>query len=135
VASLYDRLVEHFGVENVFIDVDSIELGMDSYEVRERALSVCRVMLVIIGQAWLTATNLLGMRLLDSPDDYVRSEIEVGLNSKAMIIPILVRGAYPPHLGDLPESIRALGERQILAMDGQEFDFQRLIKILELTSP
>jgi TIR domain len=135
VASLYDRLVVHFGVENVFIDVDSIELGMDSYEVRKRALSFCRVMLVIIGQAWLTATNLVGMRLLDTPDDYVRKEIEVALNTNVRIIPIVVGGAAPPSLDDLPESIRALGYRQATAIHDQEPDFRRLITILKLTSP
>jgi TIR domain len=47
---LYDRLVAQFGRSNVFIDVDTIELGLDFAEVIDKSLSQCKVMIVVIGK-------------------------------------------------------------------------------------
>ena len=50
---LYERLVAHFGPDQVFKDVDSIELGDDFAEVIADAVGACDVLLVLIGAHWL----------------------------------------------------------------------------------
>ena len=48
---LYDDLVERFGDDRVFIDIDTIELGVDFGDSIEQALDRCEVVLAVIGGA------------------------------------------------------------------------------------
>ncbi len=72
---LYDWLVEVFRHESVFMDVDSIEPGVDFAEAIERALGSCQAQLVLIGPQWLVASDADGRRRLHDPDDYVALEV------------------------------------------------------------
>lgn len=89
---LYDRLADRFGENQVFIDVDTIEPGVDFTEEIFRAVASCIVLLAVIGPAWLTATDERGRRRLDDPDDIVRLEVEAALGRGVRVIPILVEG-------------------------------------------
>ena len=60
---LYDRLEDRFGEARVFMDVDTIELGVDFTEVITRAVGTCEVLLAVIGPHWLTATDQDGHRV------------------------------------------------------------------------
>jgi hypothetical protein len=68
---LYDRLDSHFGEGQVFMDVDTIELGADFAETITQAVSTCQVLVVLIGRDWLTATDHEGRRRVDDPGDVV----------------------------------------------------------------
>jgi hypothetical protein len=66
---LYDRLASHLGDDQVFMDVDTIALGIDFAEVITEAVSACEVLVAVIGQpgsappirtadgAWTTPTT------------------------------------------------------------------------------
>ena len=73
---LYDRLADRFGKSQVFMDVDTIEPGVNFAEEVNRAVATCTVLLAVVGPNWLTVTDEYGCRRLDDPDDYVRLEIE-----------------------------------------------------------
>ena len=60
---LYDHLVAQFGRDQVFKDVDSIEPGEDFAEVIADAVGSCDVLLVLIGDRWLTISDEDGKRL------------------------------------------------------------------------
>jgi hypothetical protein len=47
---LYDKLVDEFGQDQVFMDVHNIELGIDFVEALERSLDQCKAEVVIIGE-------------------------------------------------------------------------------------
>jgi hypothetical protein len=110
---LYDRLADRFGEGQVFIDVDTIEPGVDFAEEISSAVAACEVLLAVIGPTWLTAVNELGRRRLDDPDDIVRLEIEAALARDVRVIPILVDGAVMPGRDDLPESLAGLARRNV----------------------
>jgi TIR domain len=132
---LYERLAAHFGPEQVFKDVDSIELGDDFAEVIADAVGACDVLLVLIGVHWLTITDEAGRRRLENSDDFVRLEIEAALQRKVRIIPILVGRATMPRADQLPASLGKLVYRQALALDPNRFeaDTSRLIRVIEKT--
>src|SRR5437762_1624882 len=90
---LSDRLADRFGEGQVFMDVYTIELGVDFVEEIDRSLAACKVLLAIIGPNWLTAADKEGYRRLDDPEDMVRLEIETALARDVRVIPILVEGA------------------------------------------
>ena len=130
---LYDRLRDHFGRERVFMDVDSIEPGLDFGEAIDKAVRSSGVMLVLIGENWLTSTDRQGRRRLDNPDDYVRLELEATLNRQVRVIPVLVEGAAMPTSQELPASLASFSRRNALEMTHTRFDddAKRLIDIIQ----
>jgi hypothetical protein len=132
---LYERLVAHFGPDQVFKDVDSIELGDDFAEVIADAVGACDVLLVLIGAQWLAITDEAGRRRLENSDDFVRLEVEAALQRKVRIIPILVGTARMPHADQLPASLGKLVHRQALELDPNRFeaDTRRLVRVVEKT--
>ena len=103
------------------MDVDSIGLGLDWVEVLRQAVASCKVMLVLIGPRWIEASAPHGGRRLDDPDDYVRLEIEIGLERAVRVVPILVGGGALPEPSELPESLRPLLRRQALELSDSTF--------------
>jgi len=132
---LFDRLAERFGPDQIFKDVDSIELGEDFVREINRAVGSTDVLLALIGDRWLTVTDDDGVRRLDHPDDFVRIEIEAALSRDVRIIPILIDGATMPRAAELPRSLAALARRQALELDPARFqsDTSRLLEVLERT--
>jgi Tol biopolymer transport system component len=132
---LYDRLVKRFGAEQIFKDVDSIELGDDFVAVLTEAVGSTDVLLALIGDKWLTITGEDGGRRLDDPEDFVRLEIEAALAQKVRVIPILVEGAEMPTADELPASLAPLSRRQALELSSSRFTFDsdRLLAVLERT--
>jgi len=134
-AWLYDRLAKRFGGDQVFKDVDSIELGDDFVEAITRAVDSCDVLLALIGDRWLTIADAEGKRRIYDAEDFVRLEIEVALTRNVRIIPILVDGARMPRANNLPTSIAKLAHRQALELSASrfEFDLSRLLRVLDST--
>ncbi len=133
VGRIYDRLVQAYGADKVFKDVDNIPLGLDFRKILDEAVGGCAVLLAIIGRDWLTVTNERHQRRLDDPADFVRIEIESALERSIPVIPILVREATMPRPDDLPESLRELVFRsglQIRPDPDFHRDMDRLINAL-----
>jgi roadblock/LC7 domain-containing protein len=130
---LYDRLVDRFGEAQVFMDVDTIDLGVDFAEVISRAVGTCSVLLVIIGPEWLTVTDEQGRRRLKNPDDFVRLEVQAALERDVRVIPILAEGAAMPRRQDLPRPLARLARRNALTMrhDSFRYDAERLVEAIE----
>jgi hypothetical protein len=132
---LYERLAARFGGGQVFKDVDSIEPGEDVAEVIADAVGSCDVLLVLIGDRWLTITDEDGKRRLDDPGDLVRLEIEAALERNVRVVPILVGHAKMPRAEQLPASLGMLARRQALELNPNRFksDLGRLLRVLERT--
>src|SRR5690242_2126838 len=132
---LYDRLAGHFARSQIFKDIDSIELGDDFVDMITTAVGACDVLVVLIGDRWLTATGQDGQRRLDDPDDFVRLEIEAALARNVRVIPILVEGAQMPRADELPASLAKLARRQALELSPARFDadIRRLLRVLDRT--
>jgi TIR domain len=129
---LYDRLKQHFGYDNLFLDIDTIALGLDFVEAIQNAVGACDVLLAVIGRQWLTNTDPLGNLRLDNPEDFVRLEIETALERGIRVIPVLVGGASMPCSTELPDALQPLIRCQALVV-GDHFhaDVDRLIAALE----
>ena len=132
---LFNRLADAYGRDQIFKDVDSIELGDDFVEVLSKAVGSTDVLLALIGGTWITVPDGEGKRRLDDPHDFVRIEIEAALTRGIKVIPILVDGATMPRDDDLPPSLAALARRQALELSPSrfEFDTSRLLRVLDKT--
>ena len=103
-----DHLVEHFGPDVIFRDVQSIPFGVDFRDYIKNELCECQVLLAVIGPQWLTAQDDQGNRCVDRLDDWVRLEIETALGRGIPVIPLLVSGAELPKPEDLPDCLQPL---------------------------
>ena len=131
---LYDALADKLGAENVFMDVDTIDIGVEFKHAIEAAVSSCDVLFVMIGPRWLTAADTRGERRLSRTDDYVRLEVETALGRNIRVVPALVAGAAMPVADDLPGTLSALTLRNAVEMaDGPrwQYDVSRLMNLLE----
>jgi TIR domain-containing protein len=125
---LYDRLSHRFGEEQIFRDIDAIPPGLDYAEEIDRLVSQCDLMLVLIGESWLSVHGAGGRRRLEEPGDLVSLEIAAGLERKIPVIPVLIQGARMPDEEELPDRIQALARRNALEMSDSHWnhDWERL---------
>ena len=79
---LRDTLSHHFGAEQVFRDIDTIDPGELFPRVIEQAVGSCDALLAVIGPTWLAVRDEAARRRLDNPNDYVRLEIAAALGRK-----------------------------------------------------
>src|SRR5258708_18907549 len=91
--SLHDRLTQRFDRNQIFMDVDSVDLGEDFIKTIEETVGSCDVLIAVIDKRWLISTDEEGGRRLDNPEDSVRIEIVTALKRGIRVIPVLVDGA------------------------------------------
>lgn len=138
---IYDRLSDRFGEDNIFMDLDSIPLGVDFRRHLETSLQICDVLLVIIGPNWVGRRPGTDTTRINDPSDFVRLEVQVALKKDIPVIPVLIGNTSMPLHDDLPEEIRPLIYRQAITVNmGQDFrhHMQRLVAgigVLRATPP
>jgi hypothetical protein len=130
---LADTLKISFGADQIFMDIATIEPGLDFAEAIETGVSSCDVVLVVIGPRWLTVKDEEGQRRLDDLGDYVRMEIATALQRNIRVIPVLVGGVSMPNTAALPDDLKMLARRQAHELSDQRWDYdsKELISILE----
>jgi hypothetical protein len=132
VGRLVKGLGSEFGSDSIFFDVDVIPIGMDFRNVLRDAVSKTDVMLVLIGPDWLTASDYDGKRRLEDPHDFVRMEIELGLQIPVPVVPVLLDRASLPRSDEVPDSLRPLLYCQVLSISSLSFrsDFPNLLQAI-----
>lgn len=137
--ALFERLRHEFGPNEVFIDLEGVDYGLDFIDILNEQLNGCQVMLAVIDPQWATATDRQGRRRIDREFDYVRVEIVTALGRGIRTVPVLIDGAEMPDASDLPEPLRPLTRRNALMLDFNRFDAEisRLIAVIRklLSSP
>jgi len=128
-------LKDSFGADQLFMDIDTIEAGVDFVEVIGNAVGSCKVLLAVIGPQWLTVTDAGGRRRLDNPQDFIRLEVAAALKRNIRVIPVLVGGAGMPSAENLPQELEMLARRQAHELSDKRWDFdsEELVRVLEKT--
>lgn len=131
---IYDRVAQRLDPKRVFLDVDSIQPGLDFFDVLSEKLRVCDALIAVIGKNWNSTADKDNRRRLDDPDDFVRIEIEAALERGIRVIPVLIDGATMPRREDLPDSLQKLRRRQAIEISHNRFDsdVERLTHALSL---
>ncbi|MEZ5997982.1 MAG: toll/interleukin-1 receptor domain-containing protein [Hyphomonas sp.] len=117
----------------IFMDVDSIPVGVDFVEVLGTEVQQCDVLLALIGTGWLNASADEGAtRRLDDPHDFIRIEIGAALARDIPVVPVLIDDATIPPAEALPDDLKALSRRnaEIVHQRTFEHDVERLLKKL-----
>jgi hypothetical protein len=129
---LFDALSVHFA-GRLFMDIDTLEPGVDFVEAIEQAVGSCEVLLVVIGREWLAVKDAAGHRRLDDPADFVRLEVESALARKIRVIPVLVQDAPMPRAEELPPSLARLARRNAIEISDARwaYDVDRLARTIQ----
>jgi hypothetical protein len=129
---LFDALSSRFP-GRLFMDIDTLQPGVDFVDAIEQAVASCDVLLVVIGREWLTVENAAGKRRLDDGGDFVRLELESALARNIRIIPVLVQDAPMPGADELPPSIARLARRNAIELSDARwaYDVHRLADTLQ----
>jgi hypothetical protein len=130
---LYDALVQRFGEEQVFMDIDRIPLGVDFVKAVGDAVGSCDVLIAMIGRGWLNIQDSQGRPRLKNPEDYVRLELEAALSRGVPVIPARVQDAEMPSSDELPDGLAPFARRNGLPLRdiGWREDVSRLMRALE----
>jgi hypothetical protein len=130
---LFDNLAQRFSREQVFMDIETLEPGMDFVAGIDRAIASCGALIAMIGPNWSKAQDSEGRRRLDDPHDFIRLEITAALSRGVRVIPVLVQNARMPLEHELPEPLRPLCRLQACEISNNRWDFDvgRLVDALE----
>jgi hypothetical protein len=134
VGRIFDRLVEHYGHNNIFMDIDAVPLGSDYRDQIRSTLQRSDILLAVIGPQWLAVQKETGQPRLSDESDWVRIEIEAALGKKIPVIPVLIDRARLPKPTELPEALREFAYRQAADVDtGVDFQshMDRLIRSMD----
>jgi hypothetical protein len=110
-----DRLAAEFGDDSVFMDIDSIPIGVNFREHIARQLENADALFVIIGSSWFG--NKKHSKRIQNPTDPVRIEVEKAFELEIPIWPILVNHAVMPSPDKLPDSLRTLSDCNAAVVD------------------
>jgi tetratricopeptide (TPR) repeat protein len=133
--SLYRRLAQHFGADQVFMDSRVIRPGDSLPETIQEHLDSCDALIALIGKGWADSRDRYGRRRLEDPNDFVRTEIATALKREILVIPVLVQDAVIPLAEDLPGELAALVRRLAIEVSAisdphWDWDVERLIDSL-----
>lgn len=129
--AIHTFLIERFGPENVFKDLESIKPGESWRKALDKALDTCELMLVIIGGEWSTSkSSFWSPPRIKQNGDMVRREISFSLDKEIPVVPLLIDEANLPSLRELPNDIRGLLDLQAARISGASFraDLDSLIE-------
>ena len=115
---LHELLAQYFKRSELFLDDQNIEGGSNWVSELEAQVRGSAVVLVLLPEGWVDATDERGSRRIDNPDDFVRFEIVTALQRGIEVIPLVVDNAALPKLQDLPQVLWPL-------LNIQYLDFRR----------
>jgi len=129
---LAESLDRRLGRGSVFHDLDTITPGSDFAHAIEAAIERSRVVLVMIGDTWISERDAGGERRLERADDYVRIEAAIALRRGKTVLPLLLEGARMPPESELPDDLKPLARHQALELSDTRWDHDvdRLVEVV-----
>jgi len=101
-----------YGQLCVFIDTENVRDAEVWAEKISASLASARIVIVVIGNSWLSVKDEYERRRIDLEDDWVRREVEISLKTGKTLIPLLIDGAKLPVREAIPVSISKLIDLQ-----------------------
>jgi formylglycine-generating enzyme required for sulfatase activity len=120
--AIHSKLGQYFSKDQVFMDVDTVEPGVDFVRVIEEAVGECDVLIALIGKRWASVDSGTTSRLHD-PEDFVGLEISTALARDIRVVPVLVDGITMPSEKMLPPALKALTRRQAMEISHTRYEY------------
>ncbi len=120
---LYRALGNRIPQGQVFLDVETINVGWDFRQDIADWIEQCDAVLILIGNQWtnVRSDGASQSRLFET-DDPVRFEIETALSSQVPVVPVIIDQTPMPVPTELPESLHGLLHRAGTRLGVRTFD-------------
>lgn len=124
------RLVQEFGTDSVFLDVEDIHGGQEWKKSITKALTGDPIVVTLITTKWNSRRG--GQPKLMDPIDHVRIELETALERGLTIVPVVYERASLPQKKHLPLKLHPLLKFQKLPFSSErwEYDLGQLVNAL-----
>jgi hypothetical protein len=132
---LYGSLALHYSDDNVFLDILSIEPGLDFTKRVDNAISECDVLLFLVGSDFLATSGSQGQGAKGRGKealDYVHTELRAALDRGVRVVPVLVEEAGFPPRDYWPKDLVSMSKRHAFRIRDQywDADVERLLEVL-----
>jgi hypothetical protein len=129
---LVDALYEHFSEDQIFMDIEKIDPGVDFTEAISHSLQSCDVFLAIIGPNWLGSRESGKPSRIFEPNDWVRLEVATALHRNIRVIPVLVDDGAMPQADQIPADLHPLLNKQAYEISNRrwKYDTEQFISFL-----
>ena len=129
---LVDSLKQYFYEDQIFMDIEKLEPGVDFTIAIARSLECCDVLLAVIGPNWL-GKNPDGSSRIMNDNDWVRLELGTALKRNVRVVPVLVDGGRLPNESELPPELAPLVNRQAHEITNKrwKYDTDQLVLFLK----
>jgi hypothetical protein len=126
---LHKALTQDFG-QTVFMDIDSLQPGVNWVQTIDDTLNRCDAVLVLIGPRWSDIKNDSGRRRLVDQKDPVRLEIKTALERGIPVVPVFLDGASMPEARKLPKALSSLSAQNGVTISTARWmdDVSRLVQ-------
>jgi TIR domain-containing protein len=132
-AVLLDHMLSsELGADSVFRDSRSIQPGTTFDHELLSAVRRTAVLLVLIGDRWLSTRDPHGRRAIDNRTDWVRREITEAFSCGTVVVPVLIGDTPTLAPRDLPPAVRRLATCQYVRLRPRdsERDVEHLVRLL-----
>ena len=109
-------------IDEVFLDVDAIGIGENFEQEIRSTLEKATHVFLLIGTQWQGPTGAQGCSRILEPDDMVRQETRMALQSKLRVVPILLDAASMPRASELPNELKGLSKINAFSLRTSHFD-------------
>ncbi|MDB4264754.1 toll/interleukin-1 receptor domain-containing protein [bacterium] len=109
-------------IDSVFLDVDGIEIGENFEQKIQPTLAKSTHAFLLIGPQWKGAVGTQDRPRIFDPDDVVRQETHMALNSNVKVIPILLDAATMPQPSELPDDLMNLSKINAFSLRNTHFN-------------
>ena len=129
--AMYQHLVMRFGPNAVFMDLETLQPGLDFVSQLRDILKSAKVVLVLIGKDW-AGPRENGTARINDPHDFVRLEVALALEIGVPVVPVILGTAAMPPEVDLPEDVRGLLRRHAMNVTHPRFvaDMEPLVSLV-----
>lgn len=103
------------------MDNVSLRVGEPWPDTLRKHVRSASILLVVVGQSWLSGTRANGVRCVDCHDDWVREEIRTAIEADIPILPIVIPPASMPPAAKLPSDITRLCAYQCTSLSETAF--------------
>lgn len=122
-ARLHEALDKKLGQDEVFLDVENIDVAADWKLRLQTAISAASLIVVVIGPAWMEEIQ----KRIETEDQVVW-EIKTAIALGKTIVPLLISGAAMPDPQVLPEEICLLSKYNALTLASPKSeDFEKIL--------
>lgn len=114
---VYHRLIEEFGPEQVFRDIEGIAPGENFAAQIDEQIPHSQAMVAVIGKGWIQLRPSLS-----KSGDFVRRELLLALEKRVAVFPVLVAGTQMPSRAELPRSLQEFALLNAIPVTDYRFD-------------